>query len=230
MRLELDAGNSRVKWRLKSCNGKVIEQGQDLKQDRTFVKPLQDVEMPVLLSSVEPIQTKWVQSNYNQVSVAVTQSQTLGLKNSYKDPSKMGVDRWLAMLAVYRSKMANKHIVVDAGTAITLDVIDGDAHTGGYICPGLFVMKGALLGQTQTVFAHQDWQYERRFGNDTQSCLDHGLLDMVCSWIERHCFDQTDTLVWLTGGDAKVIAPLLDVQVVFETDLVLNGLTEYFNQ
>ena len=230
MQLELDAGNTRIKWRLKDASGLIAAAGRDLNREMGNYPELLNESLSVFLSSVEPKQTQWVQKHFPQVSIATTQAETLGLKNSYTDPNRMGIDRWLAMLAAYRSDESIKHLIVDAGTAVTLDVVEQGYHRGGFICPGLTMMKKAVLGETQTVYAQAEWLKGRALGTETQACLDHGMIDMVCSWIESHAKGQLATKVWLTGGDAGTLAPLLDVSVALEPDLVLNGLTEYFNQ
>ncbi len=64
-----------------------------------------------------------VNAGWQAPQFAVSQPQQLGLTNSYSDPFRMGVDRWLAMLAAWH-RVAGPLIVVDAGTALTVDIVD----------------------------------------------------------------------------------------------------------
>ena len=229
MRLELDVGNTRTKWRL--CGEQsVAESGVDLMSELAME--------PVWVSAVEVV---WVSSVHRELDeqilkifpkarFASSQVSHSGLSNSYQDAHKMGVDRWLAMLAVWSNKPNCAHLVIDAGTAITLDVIDEfGRHVGGYICPGFNMMKTSLLGGTKRVQAEDDWQLGRALGNNTQSCVDHGIQDMVACWLEHHRASQPNAQIWVTGGDGERLVSLLSSPVVFEADLVLDGLKIYFS-
>lgn len=226
MHLELDAGNTRIKWRLMDADQSVA-QGADLQNELNDIARAQLTS--VWVSSVHTAQNKWIESTFPQAAFATTQPSAAGLANSYKDVSRMGVDRWLAMLAAYASAPDADHIIVDAGTALTLDVVSNHAHVGGYICPGIQTMKQSILGKTQQVFAAGQWLSGRAPGTSTQACLDHGILDMACSWIESRCELYPNATVWLTGGDAEKLVPLLNRSLVLEPDLVLNGLKIHFS-
>ncbi len=230
MRLELDAGNTRIKWRLYDGQEYVMS-GHDLKTHWVQTPNWgQQIEL-VWMSSVHPSQTLWVQQHFNEVLLAETLKEQNGLSNSYQDVSRMGVDRWLAMLSAWCRNPGQINIVIDAGTALTVDIVRADGtHLGGYICPGLSLMKSALLGQTQRVLADADWQHARDPGTSTQACVDHGLLDMAVSWLESILcqYQHQANKVWLTGGDSATLAKFLRESVVCDADLVLNGLNEYF--
>jgi len=227
MHLELDAGNTRIKWRVME-GGRIFKSGLDLKQQLDQI----DVEQlsSVWVSSVHTEQNQWIKATFPKASFAAASKQKAGLLNSYEDVSRMGVDRWLAMLAAYSTHPDGDHIIVDAGTALTIDVVSNHNHVGGYICPGIHLMKHSILGKTQQVFAEDQWLSGRTPGVSTQACLDHGVLDMACSWIESRCLSYPQAKVWLTGGDAEKLAPLLNRSLVLEPDLVLNGLNVHFSQ
>lgn len=225
--LELDAGNTRIKWRLTEAE-EIIKSGSDLKGQLSELKNVSP--QVVWVSSVHTQQNQWIIERFPKAQFAKTSSQAAGLQNSYEDVSRMGVDRWLAMLAAYQSAPDDQHIVVDAGTALTIDLISGHHHVGGYICPGTYMMKQSILGQTQQVRADIDWSGSRTPGTSTQECLDHGILDMACSWIERQSERQPEAKLWLTGGNAEKLATLLTPSLVLEPDLVLNGLQIYFSE
>ena len=75
------------------------------------------------------------------------------LTNGYSQVGNMGVDRWLAMSAAVGLFPEQSHfVVVDAGTAITCDVIYRHAHLGGWIAPGLQLLTASLLDNTEQVF------------------------------------------------------------------------------
>lgn len=227
MQLELDVGNTRIKWRV--LDGQTETSGDD------FVSALKSGQLSVeasdtiWVSSVHEQQNQWIAEQFPQAQFAQSQVSKNGLSNSYQDPHKMGVDRWLAMLAAWTARPDTAHIVIDAGTALTMDLIDAfGRHVGGYICPGLALMKDSLLGATSRVHAEDDWLLGRAPGEHTQMCVDHGILDMAVSWIEKHKALQPDAEVWLTGGAAPLLIQLFEKPVIHEPNLVLNGLRTYF--
>lgn len=227
MRLELDAGNTRIKWR--SVDGSHEISGDD------FAAALSQQAIPmakvktVWVSSVHEQQNHWIKQQCPNAQFAQSQVSQHGLSNSYQDPHKMGVDRWLAMLAAWTSHPDSAHIVIDAGTALTMDIVDAfGRHVGGYICPGLGLMKDSLLGATSRVHAVDDWLVGRAPGENTQMCVDHGILDLAVSWIEKHKALQPEAKVWLTGGAAPLLIQLFEKPVIHEPHLVLNGLRAYF--
>jgi type III pantothenate kinase len=229
VRLELDVGNTRTKWRL--CDDvSVFESGQNLIEALAQEPWWVSVVEIVWVSSVGSEQNEPILALFPNAQFAKSQVAHLGLINSYKDPNKMGVDRWLAMQAVWSRRPDTSHIIVDAGTAITLDVIDNfGCHVGGYICPGFNMMKAGLLGGTQRVMAQDNWQLGRELGNNTQGCVDYGIQDMVASWLESHRVKQPDACIWVTGGDGVRLNSLLSSPVTFEADLVLDGLKVHFS-
>lgn len=230
MRLELDVGNTRIKWRVIDHRG-IFQSGVDLKEALENSPRWLELVEQVWVSSVHEEHNPWILEHFPQARFAVSQISQKGLSNSYEDAHKMGVDRWLAMLAAWHSEPNVAHIVVDAGTALTLDLIDEfGRHVGGYICPGFNLMKTELLGSTNKVIADDDWIMGRAPGNSTQQCVDHGIQDMVACWIERHRDLQPNAKTWVTGGDGERLVTLLNAPVVYEPDLVLNGLSVSFQQ
>jgi type III pantothenate kinase len=230
MRLELDAGNTRIKWRVRDHRG-IFQSGVDIRSALEENPRWLELIEQVWVSSVHEEQNQWIKETFPQAQFAVTDITRCGLSNSYEDVHKMGVDRWLAMLAAWSGEQDSPHIVIDAGTAITLDIIDEfGRHVGGYICPGFNLMKNTLLGGTDKVLADEGWIMGRAPGNSTQQCVDHGIQDMVACWVERHRELQPNAKTWVTGGDGEKLVTLLNAPVVYEPDLVLDGLAVSFQK
>lgn len=229
MRLEVDAGNTRAKWRACDHRG-IFDSGKDLQAALAEKPSWKALVEDVWVSSVHDEHNEWVLQVFPQAQFAKSQVSQGGLSNSYEDVHKMGVDRWLAMLAAWSKYPDQSHIVIDAGTALTLDVIDEfGRHVGGYICPGFSLMKHSLLGGTKRVMAEDEWQVGRALGNSTQDCVDHGVQDMVACWLEHHRALQPTARIWVTGGDGQRLVSLLAEPVLFEADLVLDGLQIHFS-
>ena len=147
--LEIDIGNSRLKWRRFADDCKqIISRGVNL-DINSFLAEQAKHERPsnVRLSTVaEPeISSKiadWTGVNWNiQPIAAVVRAECSGVKIQYKDVSRLGVDRWLAMLAAY-NQSNGPCLIIDSRTAYTLDVINEQGlHLAVNIKPGVRLMR-----------------------------------------------------------------------------------------
>jgi len=151
-----------------------------------------------------------------------------GLSNAYLDPAKLGADRWVAMVAAWRQHRGAA-IVVDAGTALTVDAIDAQGrHCGGLIIAGLATAQNALLGKThfgaRVAGADARWSGGRSLGDDTESCVRQGAVHALCGTIERIWRQFPASAGLMTGGDADELHPLVDGNWSLQPDLVLEGL------
>ena len=82
-------------------------------------------------------------SRFARIDIARTQASCAGVRIAYADPSKLGVDRFLALLAAHAR--GGSALVVGVGTALTIDLIDaGGQHHGGRIAPSPSLMREAL--------------------------------------------------------------------------------------
>jgi len=164
-----------------------------------------------------------------QSELALTARHQCGVTNSYSVPSRMGVDRWLAMLAAFHDASGGV-CVVDCGSALTLDLVAADGHhLGGYITPGLRLIEKSILVNTERAYLNERISFSSlEPGRSTEQAVNNGLLLMLVGTIER-ALEQFTALeehfnIYLTGGDAELIAGMLSVGVILEQDLVLDGL------
>ena len=247
MILELDAGNSRIKWRLvdlagggreKVAEGSVwalekvpsvfLELGQQLES-----LPLSEVER-LLVADVrgapfrEAFSALMTEKWRLRPEFAVAQRQCGGVTSAYEDPESLGVDRWLAMLAAWRDAGA-PCCVVGFGSAITLDLIDDEGrHQGGYIVPGIEVMREALGARSRALQFSEPARWGGvKSGRTTREAVEHGILGMVVGLLREVRGRQDDgSLRWyLAGGDARLLSRHLDWEHRVVPDLVMDGLS-----
>ncbi len=233
MILDLDLGNSFIKWRCGSGNGLIANQhidAQSLTRHWSGFHP-QRVRMgSVAGEDVETVLAEWVAQHWGLViEQARTQSECSGLINSYADPRRMGVDRWLAMLAA-RERVRGGCCVVDCGSAITVDYIAEDGrHLGGYIMPGLQLMRRGLLDNTRRIQIDFDSAHASTDpGCCTEDAVQHGLYLMLSALAERI---ERDLDAWL-GESARLVIAGGDGELFqrwagrgeYCPDLVLDGL------
>ena len=186
MILELDAGNTFLKWRLVSLQGDVKRRGQLYTRDQAQVDwqgVLGEATVDVIrVASVAGAEfNKRLSVRLNEcygvdVKFASTALEQAGVINSYEDPSRMGVDRWLVMLAAWNDCRA-PCCIVDCGSAITVEYLDeGGRHEGGYIMPGLRLLKSSLLTNTAEILVDRTAEgFSTEPGCHTSAAVEHGI-------------------------------------------------------
>ncbi|HWT53987.1 MAG TPA: type III pantothenate kinase [Rhodocyclaceae bacterium] len=229
MILCIDCGNTRIKWGLLTPKGLWQAHG---------VMPLAQLDNLRAALIDQPAFKRVVACNVSgaengeriaaQIKVTpewvVPQREQCGVKNGYKKAAQLGADRWASLIAA-RAMHSGACLVVNAGTATTIDLLGADGRfRGGVILPGLNLMRKALAHNTADLpladAAHQ------AIPTDTDSAIVSGALEASAGAIERmfaRLEDPTATCL-LSGGAAAAIAPLLQIPVQSIDDLVLRGL------
>jgi len=167
------------------------------------------------------------------IHFARSEKSAFGVSNSYRQPRRLGVDRWVALIGA-RAESRSAMCIVDVGTAVTIDALDKDGqHLGGQIIPGLHAMARALETDTSDI-GRSGWTGKDAgrgidlFANTTQRAVQNGSLSAICGAIERAVramrADGHRTRLVLTGGDASRILKQLDGKVYHRPHLVLQGL------
>lgn len=163
-------------------------------------------------------------------------SQLGELKNAYENPEQLGADRFVAMIAAYNYAEGKPCIVIDCGTAVTIDAIDATGqHLGGLILPGLRVCSNSLLKGTQQLELNSQHNTSNSLlaKNTSQAILSgsyyglSGAINETCSKIQKEMTNQLkrqDVVKIICGGDAVLLLPQLSRDFQIQTDLVMNGL------
>lgn len=237
MIVEIDAGNTRIKWRVlseQSVQSRGIVNNQDIE---LCLKALNQISMlsKIRIASVadenivKRIAEYCSQRNCTFIE-AKTEKNTAGVTCGYSDPSTMGVDRWLATVAAY-NRFRSPCVIIDAGTTVTIDIINDEGeHLGGYILPGLEMARKAILAGTSNLKLNiSDYKHSKNLspGKSTEQCIIRGEFLMLKSLIESNfegLMDRKKVAVIVTGGNSQNLVTILDESVYFEPDLVLDGL------
>jgi type III pantothenate kinase len=236
MNLLIDMGNSRLKWAVADAAGQLLAKGavangqladaalrqcwQDLGPFRRI--GIACVSAGPLLALVQAVAAAlWPDAPCVQIR---SQRHAFGVSNAYQEPEKLGVDRWLALIAAHRHYPAAA-CVVDCGTAITVDLLEANGeHRGGYISPGLMLMKQALAQGTNAL-PFSATAYSGQPGQSTEAAIYGGTLLAARGLIEHVLATRAaPSQLLLTGGDAAIIAEHLPIPAVIDPDLVLRGL------
>lgn len=224
--LVVDAGNtvvkftafvdSEVQWVLRQ---EVCPKTTDFVPDVIYLASVRSEEQSELLSSD-------IGAVYPDVAVIVLNSQSImcGVSNAYKEPKRLGVDRWLGVVAAHHL-IEGDVVVVDAGTAIKVDIVNKDGrHLGGYIAPGLAMMEAALISNTARIrYSESEVGIGEGLPNSTARAVTEGCYEMVLGFLER-IHDQYQDYKWVaTGGDAQSLLDRLGIPVELQSNLVAIG-------
>jgi type III pantothenate kinase len=173
-----------------------------------------------------------VRSRVTPEFVAV-QAEQFGVRCAYADPSRLGVDRWIAVLAAHRLA-PGAACVIDAGTAVTFDAVDASGrHLGGLILPGPRLLAAALDRSTSDIGATPAPGARPSgldlLGKSTDTAVGNGAMLALTGALERAIAAVDGSLegrakVYLTGGDADALRAWLESEVDLRRDLVLEGL------
>jgi type III pantothenate kinase len=153
--------------------------------------------------------------------------------SAYHEPSQLGVDRWLTLIAA-NSLYPNKNIlIVDAGTATTIDVLSGNGeHQGGWILAGINMLFSCVVNNTSQVKANSANQGCLSFGLSSSENVNNatwaatvGAINLAKSQSEEQGLSIDEIL--LTGGNGRMLASLLSHRCTIIDDLVFVGLQEY---
>lgn len=230
-----DLGNSRLKCAQVQDDGSVGEVIAFAHDESAFVKALQEVlpehaDSACLASVASPALTAAVvdalTARFQRISLARSSPQLAGVRIAYAEPARLGVDRFLALLAAH-ARGARSWLVVGVGTALTVDLLDRDGlHRGGRIAPSPRIMREALHGAAAHL-PQQGGNYEE-FAADTAAALASGCEGAALGLIERSLREgaillgETPALL-LHGGGGDALLPQLP-EASHAPSLVLEGL------
>ncbi len=154
-----------------------------------------------------------------------------GLRIDHDDPAQIGVDRLAAAAAAHRATPAGRAtVVVDAGTALTVDAIAAEGtFLGGAIAPGLRLGLNALSAGTSFLPQVELAATTPLLGKNTTDGLRSGALHGSAALVEGLCARMAAALdspaaIFLTGGDAPLLQPHIAAVHTCTPDLVLRGL------
>jgi type III pantothenate kinase len=253
MILTIDAGNTRTKWGVFDQQGAMHSHGVWLNAELLQFENLM-TKVPLewhtcrhaLVSNVAGISLATVlKAKLLQLDIpahwAVPCRQAANLLNFYEPAEKLGSDRWLALIAATH-EYAVPCVVVNAGTALTVDALNIDqtrqgVFLGGMILPGLSLMQNSLLENAANI-QEQDIQMDTldSFPLNTHSAIYSGAL-IAISGVVREIYEKfklnigISPLCLVSGGDGPVLIEYLRTKTFIESErlilaenLVLRGL------
>jgi len=238
MILLFDIGNTRTKYQLMTndapsttdyCSNNDISRNWLMNNFNSVSEIiLSNVNAPELTDTI----TDWANDKSIPLTVIEVTSEAFGVNCGYEEPSQLGVDRWVVALAAAKLYPAEDCIVVDSGTATTIDIIKQGKHfAGGWIIPGIDLMVESLLGATNKITIDRKKQFSEHFGINTNSAVFNGAfiatLSTIKESIEQLTYQPQAPKVIVTGGYGELLSENLFVECVFIDDLIFQGMLRF---
>lgn len=229
-----DLGNTRLKCASLGRDGigdaaRITHDGHSLPADWTAVLPDRIGEAVVASVASPAITTALLDAlaaRCGRVTVARTLARLGAVRIAYAEPRRLGVDRFLALVAAH-ARAAQPWLVVGVGTALTIDLLGADgAHHGGRIAPSPTLMREALHARAPQLPSAGGGYVE--FAAETLDALTSGCEGAALALVERSLaaagahLGVAPTLL-LHGGGADALRAHLP-ETTWAPDLVLEGL------
>ena len=242
--LAIDVGNTRLKWAMYETphpDAPLLAQGAEFLEnieklaDGAWATLPQPKRMLGCIVAGDAVKRR-VQEQMEIWDVApqwvVSSAAEAGLTNGYDHPTRLGADRWVAMIGAWHLSLAQgaarPMVVVMVGTAVTVEAIDAHGKfLGGIILPGHGIMLRAL--ESGTAGLHVPTGEVREFPTNTSDALTSGGTFAIAGAVERmvqhvraHC--GADPKCVMTGGAGWKMAPSMSVQFELVDNLIFDGL------
>jgi type III pantothenate kinase len=230
--LAVDVGNTRIKWGL--WDGRWAQQDvlptAEVHQLAAAWQRLPHLRQVIACSvaggQVGDWLDAWALTHGLSVHWVTSLQEQCGVRNLYRDASKLGPDRWAALIAA-RSLVTGAALAVVAGTTVTINALTRDgAFLGGLILPGLDMMADALArGTAGLPRVHGEFS---AFPQNTADAIATGAIQSVCGAIERTRSELAargpEPHILLSGGAAEILNVHLGRPALVVPNLVLEGL------
>lgn len=166
---------------------------------------------------------------YADYLLEFTSQTPVPVANAYHTPETLGRDRLAAAVGATVLFPGRNVLIVDFGTAVTIDLVTADAtYRGGCISPGVQLRFGALHDHTAALPLCRPSDEEGLQGLTTEEAVTRGVMNSVAFEIEgyiRRLEAQIDGLcVIFTGGDAKYFVKRIKNTIFASCNLVYCGL------
>lgn len=231
-----DLGNSRLKFAPLGAGGGVGAV-EALAHDGAAFEPGWEARLPariddawvasVAVPALRDALLEALEARAARVRLARTLPAFAGVRVAYAEPSRLGVDRFLALLGA-QARGAPASLVVGVGTALTIDLLDRGTHLGGRIAPSPALMRAALHARAP-VLPQAGGAYVE-FADDTDDALASGCEGAAIALVARSLQAAVARIgrppvLLLHGGGAGALLPRLP-DAVHAPALVLEGLAQ----
>jgi len=212
----VDIGNTHTKWKF---------------EGEYYILPTEKFDFKRLPESskiwVSNVSNKSFNVSSNSVIFVNSQEIYKTLINAYSEPMSLGSDRWLGMIASYELSEGESFVLIDIGTAITVDIVNNfGTHLGGLIFPGLDKLR-----QTFNNFPVSSKGYTNKLGKSTEKAWSNGTLSLIVNTINQKINEKKNETpnisIFITGGGYQLLQSSLNFSHKYYENLVIDGLEYY---
>jgi len=238
MYLLIDIGNTRIKWQqrddkdIKLTGSILVEEFMDI--DFSTIKTVEKIIISNVNHSIVMDKLKEILSKFKCPVIEASSDSNKYLINDYEDIKSLGIDRWVAALGAWKLYQ-RPLLIINAGTAITVDLIDLDkkdkAHfRGGMILPGIAISLAVLNNSTNLI--NTEIGKSQYPSLNTKDAVTTGIMTSIQGAVNLVCRELPSSLpILLTGGDANLIYEQSEddwkSRIKLEDNLIFEGLFFY---
>ncbi len=235
MILLIDIGNTRTKY-LNIMNLAVESDSVDNQSlcfswlDENWQGATQLVLANVSQSRLTDTIIAWAKQHDIAVERVTSEAQRYGVRSYYHKPNQLGVDRWLALVGAAKLFPKQSVLIVDLGTATTLDGLNKQGqHLGGWILPGIDLLVSSLSLNTTGIDVELTKTPALNFGANSTENVNNGSWASTVGAIELAISQNPEVfdLILLTGGNAKWVKSLISRPTKLVENLIFHGLSCY---
>ncbi len=234
----IDIGNTRIKASVFDQNSSIFETAFDANSIESISHIFSEypqINQAIISPTGKEIAglTDLLERHIEKV-VLFSQKTPVPFVSEYETPETIGLDR-LAAVAGALDMFPNKNIlIIDAGTAITYDIVNRNGiHLGGNISPGVSMRAKALHDYTERLPLVPLEGKTSLFGKNTHDAITNGILNglvyEIDSTISQSASIYEDLTILLTGGDLEFFEIKLKKTIFVVSNLVSKGLNIILN-
>lgn len=232
--LTLDIGNTRIKWGISDALAWIDSDAIEHHHVKKLLPEWDRLPTPDKVigcnvageSQIVGLAQYW-RTRGLEISWVKSSAMSCGVANQYEQPGQLGADRWAALIGAW-NKVHRPCLVVSAGTAMTIDMLDAKGRfIGGQILPGKRLMQESLVSRTHALEAEVGQVKECPL--NTADAMASGIAGSLVLPIESafrrlESWAGSEPACLITGGDADWLAGQLQIECRVEGRLVLDGL------
>jgi type III pantothenate kinase len=158
----------------------------------------------------------------------MTSSTPVPIGNDYLSPQTLGVDRLAAAVGVVKCMGYEDCLIIDFGTAITIDLVEGGVFRGGNISPGVTTRFRALADYTACLPLCAPTEEVLEYGRTTTEAIEQGVMrgveQEIRGYVEQFLLKNHENCIIFTGGDAKYFVKRIKNAIFADCEPVIYGL------
>lgn len=242
MILYLDIGNTRSKFVTseQECLSAITHIESDLINAKWLSSQFPSLEKCLIANvnqeAISQTIVQWCLEHSVECHVIRSEHEKFGVKCAYQEPEFYGVDRWLALQGAHQLFPHQACLIIDAGTATTLDVISANGeHLGGWILSGIDLLTTSLLTNTQNIVAQPKKITALEFANNSSDAISQaawaatiGMINHAITLITSdNGIAESQLQLVFTGGNSQQLAELFPQPCTVIENLLFIGMQRY---